>query len=65
MRIAYIITILMLLSCSPSEKSLFPRCNIEFMNTYLDRCQEHCGYEDEGYNCEDTCIEYAKEKYCN
>jgi hypothetical protein len=63
MKIVYIILILIISGCSP-RYSPHRSCNIEFMNTYLDKCQEHCLYEDDGYDCKDTCVEYAEEKYC-
>lgn len=64
MKILYIVLILSLTSCT-SRNKFYKTCNIEFMNTYLERCQEHCGYEDDGYNCSETCLEAAEARYCN
>lgn len=64
MKIVFIILVLVVVSCAPKE-SYFRTCNIKFMNNYLDKCQDHCLYEDDGYNCKYICAAVAEKKYCN
>ncbi len=64
MRIAFIVLVILIAACAPRFTS-FKTCEIKYMNTYLEKCQKHCTYEDDGYNCKEACVETAKEKYCN
>lgn len=65
MKLLILVSTLIFSACSSNKASALQSCNIEFVNTYLEKCQSHCGYEDSGYNCADTCFETAKMRYCN
>ena len=58
-----ILVIVLLMGCAPVEDGTIPRCNINWMETYISKCVEPC--EDNNYECEETCVDFAKEKYCN
>jgi len=63
MKTLSIIVVSLILGCTPVPDDKIPRCKIEWMETYINKCVEHCTYGVS--SCDGTCIKVAKEKYCN
>ena len=55
----FIIVALIFTSCA--TKSSTPSCNIEFAETYLQKCMGDCGDADW---CASTCMSAVKRNYC-
>lgn len=57
-----LLIMLLVTSCAQERSTTFKSCNIEWMETSIQKCVKHCTYEN--IDCEDTCVNTARETYC-
>jgi|TARA_R110001592_G_scaffold189719_1_gene435264 hypothetical protein len=58
-----LLLVLLIMGCAPEIHSDLPRCNIAWMENYLQKCMKDCNPS--VMDCDGTCVDVARKKYCN